>query len=87
MSPLAILVLKSLQGDFFLSSFDVQLMRKVIVVLKHINRSLGQTISILIFITAHSRFSVPVRAINIAKRRHLSLGRIEILLSALKSTY
>ena len=55
--------------------------------LKYINRSLEQTINTLIDITAYSRFGVPVRAIDIAKRQHLSLSRIEILLSALKSAY
>ena len=55
--------------------------------LKYINRSLEQTINTLIDITAYSRFGVPVRAIDIAKRQHLSLSRIEILLSTLKSAY
>jgi Rrf2 family iron-sulfur cluster assembly transcriptional regulator len=55
--------------------------------LKYINRSLEQTINTLIDITAYSRFGVPVRAIDIAKRQHLSLSRMEILLSALKSAY
>jgi Rrf2 family iron-sulfur cluster assembly transcriptional regulator len=55
--------------------------------LKYINKSLEQTINTLIDITAYSRFGVPVRAIDIAKRQHLSLSRIEILLSALKSAY
>lgn len=55
--------------------------------LKYINRSLEQTINTLIDITAYSRFGVPVRAIDIAKRQHLSLSRIEVLLSALKSAY
>lgn len=55
--------------------------------LKYINRSLEQTINTLIDITAYSRYGVPVRAIDIAKRQHLSLSRIEILLSALKSAY
>ncbi|MBU3624515.1 Rrf2 family transcriptional regulator [Polynucleobacter sp. AP-Latsch-80-C2] len=55
--------------------------------LKYINRSLEQTINTLIDITAYSRFGVPVRAIDIAKRQHLSLSRMEIVLSALKSAY
>lgn len=62
-------------------------MRKAIVVLKYINKSLEQTINTLIDITAYSRFGVPVRAIDIAKRQHLSLSRTEILLSTLKSAY
>jgi Rrf2 family iron-sulfur cluster assembly transcriptional regulator len=60
---------------------------KGIVVLKYINKSLEQTINTLIDITAYSRFGVPVRAIDIAKRQHLSLSRTEILLSTLKSAY
>ena len=55
--------------------------------LKYINKSLEQTINTLIDITAYSRFGVPVRAIDIAKRQHLSLSRMEILLSTLKSAY
>jgi Rrf2 family iron-sulfur cluster assembly transcriptional regulator len=55
--------------------------------LKYINRSLEPTINTLIDITAYSRFGVPVRAIDIAKRQHLSLSRMEIVLSALKSAY
>jgi len=53
--------------------------------LKYINKSLEQTINTLIDVTAYSRFGVPVRAIDIAKRQHLSLSRIESLLSTLKS--
>jgi Rrf2 family iron-sulfur cluster assembly transcriptional regulator len=53
--------------------------------LKYINKSLEQTINTLIDITAYSRFGVPVRAIDIAKRQHLSLSRTEILLSTLRS--
>lgn len=55
--------------------------------MKYINRSLEHTINTLIDITAYSRFGVPVRAIDIAKRQKLSLSRMEILLSALKSAY
>jgi Rrf2 family iron-sulfur cluster assembly transcriptional regulator len=55
--------------------------------LKYINKSLEQTINTLIDITAYSRFGVPVRAIDVAKRQHLSLSRTEILLSTLKSAY
>lgn len=55
--------------------------------MEYINRSLEQTINTLIDITAYSRFGVPVRAIDIAKRQHLSLSRMEIVLSALKSAY
>lgn len=55
--------------------------------LKYINRSLEQTINTLIDIAAYSRFGVAVRAIDIAKRQHLSLSRTEILLSTLKSAY
>jgi Rrf2 family iron-sulfur cluster assembly transcriptional regulator len=55
--------------------------------LKYINKSLEQTINTLIDITAYSRFGVPVRAIDVAKRQHLSLSRMEILLSTLKSAY
>jgi len=57
------------------------------VMLKYINKSLEQTINTLIDITAYSRFGVPVRAIDIAKRQQLSLSRTEILLSTLKSAY
>lgn len=53
--------------------------------LKYINKSFEQTINTLIDITAYSRFGVPVRAIDIAKRQHLSLSRTEILLSTLRS--
>jgi len=56
-------------------------------VLKYINKSLEQTINTLIDITAYSRFGVPVRAIDIARRQHLSLSRTVILLSTLKSAY
>jgi Rrf2 family iron-sulfur cluster assembly transcriptional regulator len=45
------------------------------VMLKCINKSLEQTINTLIDITAYSRFGVPVRAIDIAKRQQLSLSR------------
>jgi Rrf2 family iron-sulfur cluster assembly transcriptional regulator len=55
--------------------------------LKYINKSLEQTINTLIDVTAYSRFGMPVRAIDIAKRQHLSLSRMEILLSTLKSAY
>jgi Rrf2 family transcriptional regulator, iron-sulfur cluster assembly transcription factor len=55
--------------------------------LKSINKSLAQTINTLIDITAYSRFGVPVRAIDVAKRQHLSLSRTEILLSTLKSAF
>ena len=53
--------------------------------LKYINKSLEQTINTLIDIVAYSRFGVPVKAIDIAKRQHLSLSRTEILLSTLRS--
>jgi len=56
-------------------------------VLKSINKSIEQTINTLIDITTYSRSGVPVRAIDIAKRQHLSLSRIEILLITLKSAY
>ena len=55
--------------------------------LKTINKSIEQTINTLIDTTAYSRFGVPVRAIDIAKRQHLSLSRTEILLSALISAF
>jgi Rrf2 family iron-sulfur cluster assembly transcriptional regulator len=53
--------------------------------LQYINKSLEQTINTLIDITAYSRFGVPVRAIDVARRQHLSLSRTEILLSTLRS--
>lgn len=55
--------------------------------LKSINKSTEQTINTLIDITAYSWFDVSLKAINSAKRQHLSLSRIEILLSTLKSAY
>lgn len=36
-------------------------------------------------VMAYSRFGVPVRALDIAKRQHLSLSRVENLLATLKS--
>lgn len=55
--------------------------------LRYINIALEQTINTLIDITAYSKFGVPVRAVDIARRQHLSLSRMEITLSALKSAY
>ena len=55
--------------------------------LKCINKSLEQMINTLIYITANSKFGVPVRAMDIAKRQHLSLIRTEILLPTLKSAF
>lgn len=36
-------------------------------------------------VMTYSRFGVPVRALDIAKRQHLSLSRVENLLATLKS--
>lgn len=55
--------------------------------LKSINKSIEQSINTLIDIITYSRFGVPVRAIDIAKRQHLSLSRTEILLSTLRSAF
>jgi hypothetical protein len=66
-------------GDFFFSCFAALPPKKGIVVLKSIHKILAQAINTLIDITVCSRFSVPVRAIEIAKHQCLSLSRTRSL--------
>lgn len=53
--------------------------------LAYINHTIERTIQILMDVMAYSRFGVPVRAADIAKRQHLSLSRVENLIATLKS--
>ena len=66
-------------GRLLFQLFCCTATKKRIVVLKSIHKILAQAINTLIDITVCSRFSVPVRAIEIAKRQCLSLSRTRSL--------